>query len=51
MAHGRRVFGGGRKAFKKYINIYDIKKGFEIYKLSKKNIDQSKRLTMMSMYT
>jgi SpoVK/Ycf46/Vps4 family AAA+-type ATPase len=51
MAHGRRVFGGGRKAFKKYINIYDIKKGFEIYKLSKKNIDQSKRLTMLSMYT
>ena len=36
MAHGRRVFGGDRKAWKRFINIDDIKKGFEIYKLNKK---------------
>ena len=49
MAHGRRVFGGGRKAWKKHINTYDIKKGFEIYKLSKKGTVQLNS-PMMHMY-
>ena len=49
MAHGRRVFGGGRKAWKMHINAFDIKKGFEIYKLSKKGSIPQKS-PLMHMY-
>jgi SpoVK/Ycf46/Vps4 family AAA+-type ATPase len=49
MAHGRRVFGGGRKAWKMHINSWDITKGFEIYKVSKKGSIPSKS-PMTHMY-
>ena len=49
MAHGRRVFGGGRKAWKMHINAFDIKKGFEIYKLSKKG-SIAQKSPLMHMY-
>tara|TARA_B110000977_G_scaffold201646_1_gene297471 strand:+ start:13036 stop:14019 length:984 start_codon:yes stop_codon:yes gene_type:complete len=49
MAHGRRVFGGGRNAYKKYINVYDIKQGFEIYRISKKGQLPNKS-PLMHMY-
>ena len=49
MAHGRRVFGGGRKAWKKHINVHDIIKGFELYKLSKKGSIPTKS-PLMHMY-
>lgn len=49
MAHGRRVFGGGRKAWKMHITSHDIKKGFEIYKLAKKGTLPQKP-PLMHMY-
>lgn len=49
MAHGRRVFGGDRKAWKKHISHIDIKNGFEIFKKAKKGSIPQKS-PLMHMY-
>lgn len=49
MIHGRRVFGGCRKSWKKYLSIHDIEKGFTLFQINKPdkvNVNQ-----MLHMYT
>lgn len=51
MAHGKRVFGGDRKSWKKYLNHHDIKQGFIIYKSQKKTKTELNKDSLAHMYT